>query len=100
MQVPDTIIVKAAAQKAVLANAKGALRSRSMHAELVFNLSGSKHVGRSSPAVASSASGVLMLKKRLHTQWTLLPNVTSILFIWNAVDGLRGNMTRSTFASH
>ena len=89
MQVPDTIIVKAAAQKAVLANAKGALRSRSMHAELVFNLSGSKHVGGSSLAVASLASGVLMSKKRLHTQWMLLPNLTAILPLWNTVEGQR-----------
>ena len=86
MQVPDTIIVKAAAQKAVLANAKGALRSRSMHAELVFNLSGSKHVGGLSLAVAHLMFDVLMSQRCFYTRWTLLPNLTAILFSCNAVE--------------
>ena len=60
-QVPDPIVVKAAAHKAVLASAKGALRSRSMHAELVFNLAGSKHVGHSAFAVAFSPGATLLL---------------------------------------
>ena len=44
LQIPDILVVKAAAQKALLANVRGSLRSRSMHAELVFSVAGSKHV--------------------------------------------------------
>ena len=44
LQVPDVLVLKAAAQKALFANLRGNLRSRSMHAELVFSVAGSKHV--------------------------------------------------------
>lgn len=44
--VPDPLVLHAAAYKALAAQARGGLRTRSLHAELVFNLSGSKHVRR------------------------------------------------------
>lgn len=43
--VPDALVLRAAAHKAAAAQQRGALRTRSVHAELVFNLSGSKHIG-------------------------------------------------------
>lgn len=43
--VPDALVLRAAATKALLAAQRGALRCKSPHAELVFNLSGSKHIG-------------------------------------------------------
>ena len=43
-QVPDLLVVRAAAQKAFVASLRRALRTRSLHAELVYNLAGSKHV--------------------------------------------------------
>ena len=108
MQVPDAILVKAAAQKAVLANAKGALRSRSMHAELVFNLSGSKHVSDFSLAVASSVFGMLMSRKGLHTQSIPLPKLIRPKLISNyqlscsfgMLWRVRGDMTRFRLESH
>ena len=42
--VPDALVLRAAAHKACVAASRGALRTRSLHAELVFGLSGSKHV--------------------------------------------------------
>lgn len=42
--VPDLLVLHAAAYKALAAQKRGALRTRGLHAELVFNLSGSKHV--------------------------------------------------------
>lgn len=45
LQVSDLIVIKAAAQKALWASLRNTLRSRSMHAELVFSVAGSKHVG-------------------------------------------------------
>lgn len=48
-QVPDLLIVQVAAQKALAAKSRGLLRTRSLHAELVYNLSGSKHVRKSQP---------------------------------------------------
>ena len=46
------LVVKAAAQKALFANLRGTLRSRSMHAELVFSVAGSKHVSSSLPLLS------------------------------------------------
>ena len=44
VQVPDVFILHLAAQRAATDAAAGRLRSRSLHTELVFNMSGSKHV--------------------------------------------------------
>ena len=49
MQVADAVVVKAAAQKALFADLRGTLRSKSMHAELVFSIAGSKHVSLPPP---------------------------------------------------
>jgi len=43
---PDIFILHLAARVALQASRRAALRSRSLHAELVFSLSGSKHVSR------------------------------------------------------
>ena len=42
--VPDSLVLHAAAYKALAAQQRGGLRTKSLHAELVVNLSGSKHV--------------------------------------------------------
>ncbi|PRW39074.1 EKC KEOPS complex subunit Tprkb [Chlorella sorokiniana] len=42
--VPDLLVLHAAAYKALAASQRGELRTRSLHAELVFSLSGSKHI--------------------------------------------------------
>ena len=43
-QVPDLFIIRLAAYQALLAHHTGSLTTRSLHSELIFNLSGSKHV--------------------------------------------------------
>jgi EKC/KEOPS complex subunit CGI121/TPRKB len=43
--VPDVFPVLAAAHKALLSNSRGSLTTRTLHSELVYNYSGSKHVG-------------------------------------------------------
>ena len=42
--VPSLLVLRVAAFKALLAQQRGALRTKSLHAEVVFNLAGSKHV--------------------------------------------------------
>jgi EKC/KEOPS complex subunit CGI121/TPRKB len=42
--VPDTFPVLAAAHKAVLSQTRGSLVTRTLHSELIYNYSGSKHV--------------------------------------------------------
>jgi EKC/KEOPS complex subunit CGI121/TPRKB len=42
--VPDVFPVLAAAHKALLSKSREALTTRTLHSELVYNLSGSKHV--------------------------------------------------------
>eukprot|EP00887_Chlorella_sp_A99_P002245 scaffold10.g2245.t1 len=45
--VPDLAAVHAAAFKALQAQARGQLRTKSLHAEVVFGLSGSRHIAES-----------------------------------------------------
>lgn len=45
MQVPSVFLLHLAAHKALTASARGLQRARSIHAELVCTLSGSRHVG-------------------------------------------------------
>jgi hypothetical protein len=42
--IPDLFVFHMAAHKALVAATRSALKTRTLHAELVFNLSGSKHV--------------------------------------------------------
>ncbi|CAK9219873.1 unnamed protein product [Sphagnum troendelagicum] len=42
--VPDTFPVLAAAHKAVLSQTRGSLVTRTLHSELIYNYSGSKHI--------------------------------------------------------
>lgn len=44
LQVPDVFPVLAAAQKALLSKSRESLTTRTLHSELVYNISGSKHV--------------------------------------------------------
>lgn len=43
-QIPDIFPVLAAAHKTLLSNSRGSLTTRTLHSELVYNYSGSKHV--------------------------------------------------------
>lgn len=43
-QIPDVFPVLAAAHKALLSKARESLTTRTLHSELVYNYSGSKHV--------------------------------------------------------
>lgn len=45
--VPDLFAVHLSAHKALQASSRASLRTRSLHAELVFGISGSKHVRKS-----------------------------------------------------
>ena len=75
LQVPDVLVVKAAAQKALFAHLRGTLRSRSMHAELVFSVAGSKHV--STPLLLLSGHHLAHVKPymagNLQSQWIRAP---------------------------
>lgn len=44
LQVPATFPVLAAAHKALLAHSRDSLSTRTLHSELIYNYSGSKHV--------------------------------------------------------
>ena len=56
--VPDLLVLHAAAYKALAAAQRGELRTRSLHAELVFSLSGSKHVSGLSQGGCAHAAGL------------------------------------------
>ncbi|KAI3842311.1 hypothetical protein MKW98_026101, partial [Papaver atlanticum] len=46
-QIPDVFPLLAAAQKTLIAKSRDSLTTRSLHSELVFNYSGSKHITES-----------------------------------------------------
>ena len=64
---PDLFILQTAGQWAA-ANAKhGSLRTRSLHTELVFSLSGSKHVSQANTAPAGTNDNMCLAEQRpLH----------------------------------
>lgn len=45
LQVPDLLCLQAAAAKSLTAESRVAMTTQSLHSELVYNMSGSKHVG-------------------------------------------------------
>lgn len=47
LQVADPLIVQVAAQKALISQQRRKLITKSLHAELVYNMSGSRHVSLS-----------------------------------------------------
>lgn len=66
--VPDLLVLHAAAYKALAAAKRGELRTRSLHAELVFSLSGSKHV---------SGAGLERLRRRSYAPNRCWPSHTA-----------------------
>ena len=46
LQIPDIFLLQLAAAAALTAHARGKLTTRSLHAELLYNLSGSRQVSR------------------------------------------------------
>ncbi|CAL8470265.1 g9807 [Coccomyxa elongata] len=77
--VPDLLVVQAAAQKALAAHLRGSLRTRSLHAELVYNLSGSKHVGQSLQRFGLSEDTDQILVASFHMDDTDAAKVLSIV---------------------
>jgi hypothetical protein len=53
---PSLLVLHASAHKALTAAQRGGLRSRTLHSELVFGLSGSKHVRGRGRGVCARAS--------------------------------------------
>ncbi|KAK9809265.1 hypothetical protein WJX72_012397 [[Myrmecia] bisecta] len=43
--VPDLIVLRAAAHKALTADQRQRLKTKSLHSEMLYNISGSKHIG-------------------------------------------------------
>ncbi|XP_078429826.1 EKC/KEOPS complex subunit tprkb-like protein isoform X1 [Wolffia australiana] len=64
--VPDVFPVLAAAQKALLANSNGQLTTRTLHSELVYNYSGSKHISESLKRCGISDSSTYILVARFN----------------------------------
>ena len=64
---PDLFALHVSAYKALEASASGKLRARSLHAELVFGLSGSKHV-RAPPCAWGGGHGATTARSLARTQ--------------------------------
>ncbi|CAA7395252.1 unnamed protein product [Spirodela intermedia] len=62
--VPDVFPVLAAAQKALLAKSRDSLTTRTLHSELVYNYSGSKHISESLKRCGISDSSTYVLVAR------------------------------------
>ncbi|XP_022897119.1 EKC/KEOPS complex subunit Tprkb [Olea europaea var. sylvestris] len=62
--IPDVFPVLAAAHKTLVAKSRGALTTRTLHSELVFNYSGSKHISESLKrcGISDSTSYILVAR--------------------------------------
>ncbi|KAI3441382.1 uncharacterized protein J3R85_002668 [Psidium guajava] len=64
--IPDIFPVLAAAHKTLLLNSRGSLTTRTLHSELVFNYSGSKHITESLKRCGISDSSTYVLAARFN----------------------------------
>ncbi|XP_030523228.1 EKC/KEOPS complex subunit Tprkb isoform X4 [Rhodamnia argentea] len=64
--IPDIFPVLAAAHKTLLSNSRGSLTTRTLHSELVYNYSGSKHITESLKRCGISDSSTYVLAARFN----------------------------------
>ncbi|XP_058089434.1 uncharacterized protein LOC131236319 isoform X2 [Magnolia sinica] len=64
--IPDVFPVLAAAHKAHLAKSRGSLTTRTLHSELVYNYSGSKHISESLKRCGISENSKYVLAARFN----------------------------------
>ncbi|RVW49852.1 hypothetical protein CK203_069943 [Vitis vinifera] len=65
--IPDVFPVLAAAHKTLLAKSRESLTTRTLHSELVYNYSGSKHITESLKRCGISDSSTYVLVARFNT---------------------------------
>ncbi|XP_030523227.1 EKC/KEOPS complex subunit Tprkb isoform X3 [Rhodamnia argentea] len=65
-EIPDIFPVLAAAHKTLLSNSRGSLTTRTLHSELVYNYSGSKHITESLKRCGISDSSTYVLAARFN----------------------------------
>ncbi|XP_048128922.1 EKC/KEOPS complex subunit Tprkb isoform X1 [Rhodamnia argentea] len=76
--IPDIFPVLAAAHKTLLSNSRGSLTTRTLHSELVYNYSGSKHITESLKRCGISDSSTYVLAARFNAS----PDEVSCSIIW------------------
>ena len=67
--VPELRVLHVAAHKALVARRRGTLRTRSLHSELIFNLSGSKHVRASQRQQQQQQQRDLLRRSAVEGLW-------------------------------
>ena len=69
LQVPDLLLLQTAGQWAATGEKQNALRTRSLHTELVFSLSGSKHVSWAQSSPWSFSKPPILMTLYLWADW-------------------------------
>ncbi|KAK7826828.1 ekc/keops complex subunit tprkb [Quercus suber] len=77
--IPDVFPVLAAAHKTLVSKSRESLTTRTLHSELVFNYSGSKHITESLKRCGISESTTYILAARFNATLDEIPDVFPVL---------------------
>ncbi|KAL3722403.1 hypothetical protein ACJRO7_034730 [Eucalyptus globulus] len=77
--IPDIFPVLAAAHKTLLSNSRGSLTTRTLHSELVYNYSGSKHITESLKRCGISDSSTYVLAARFNGSPDVMKAIAALI---------------------
>ncbi|KAI6701312.1 hypothetical protein NL676_015636 [Syzygium grande] len=77
--IPDIFPVLAAAHKTLLSNSRGSLTTRTLHSELVYNYSGSKHITESLKRCGISDSSTYVLAARFNASLDEMKAIAALI---------------------
>ncbi|KAJ9705028.1 hypothetical protein PVL29_003192 [Vitis rotundifolia] len=77
--IPDVFPVLAAAHKTLLAKSRESLATRTLHSELVYNYSGSKHITESFKRCGISDSSTYVLVARFNTSLDEMKDIDKLI---------------------
>lgn len=77
--IPDAFVVQLAAQRALMADSRNKVATKSLHAELVFGVSGSKHIAETLRRFGISADSKHLLVARFDASESDLQAIASLV---------------------
>ncbi|CAG7886335.1 unnamed protein product [Brassica rapa] len=79
ISIPDVFPLLAAAQKALVSKSRDSLSTRTLHSELVYNYSGSKHITESLKRCGISESSTYILAARFNASPLEMEEVAKLI---------------------
>lgn len=99
--IPDVFPVLAAAHKTLVAKSRQSLTTRTLHSELVYNYSGSKHISESLKRCGISESSTYILVARFSASADEMTAIEKLIEGREIdLDDLEGNANQSQIQKH